>query len=292
MKLVRNESEVSVRRLSKAFKEAHSSVGRWVCESQSGDEPTQRVRPVSGDEELREKVKALCEEPRHERYGHRRIKALLKRRYGITASRKTVLRITSELKLKQKRIWHKPARPKRVEKMNPDKANEAWQIDMTSFQLSDLTPVFLVVVIDCCTREIAGWTLDRRCRASEWLNAVRIAQEERGLITKESCVGLTLRSDNGAQPCSKKFVEYLGKVGIKGQYTGYNAPDDNAFVERIMRTIKEEEVWPNVYDTFKEAWDAIAEYVRYYNNERIHSSLDYQTPSEVAAEKGVTLKAA
>lgn len=292
MQLVRDESEVSVRRLANAFQEPRGSVGRWVCESQVEKGSTGRARPVSGDEGLREKVQMLCDEPRHALYGHRRIKALLKRRYGIKASRKTVLRITSDLKLKQDRIWHKPYRPKRVEKMSPDTANQAWQIDMTSFQLSDLTPLFLVVVIDCCTREIVGWTLDRRCRASEWLNAVRIAQEERGLLTKESCAGLTLRSDNGAQPCSKKFVEYLGSAGIKGQYTGYNAPDDNAFVERIMRTIKEEEVWPNVYDTFTEARDAIDAYVRFYNTERIHSSLNYQTPSEVAAEKGVTLIAA
>ena len=292
MQWVRDESEVSVRRLAKIFQESRGTVGRWVCEAQADGVSVQRVRPVSGDERLRQKVKALCEEPRHERFGHRRIRALLKRRFDIAISRKTVLQIMDELKLKQKRIWHKPARPKHVEKMTPDKANQAWQIDMTSFQLSDLTPLFLVTVIDCCTREIVGWTLDRRCRASEWLNAVRIAQEERGLTTKEACAELTLRSDNGAQPCSKKFVEYLGKSGISGQYTGYNAPDDNAFVERVIRTIKEEEVWPNVYDTFSEAWDAIDGYVRYYNNERIHSSLDYQTPREVAAEKGVTLNAA
>lgn len=283
---------MSVRRLAKTFQQARGTVGRWVREDRAAEAASVRIRPVSGNEQLRLRVKALCEEPRHERFGHRRIRALLRRRFGIEVSRKTVLRIMDDLKLKRKRIWHKPARPKRVEKMTPEKPNEAWQIDMTSFQLSNLTPLFLVVVIDCCTREIVGWTLDRRCRASEWLNAVRVAQEERELTTKDACAELVLRSDNGAQPCSKKFVEYLGKAGITGQYTGYNAPDDNAFVERVMRTIKEEEVWPNVYDTFTEAWDAIDQYVRYYNNKRIHSSLDYQTPSEVAAEKGITLKAA
>lgn len=283
---------MSVRRLAKTFQQARGTVGRWVREDRAAEAASVRIRPVSGNEQLRLRVKALCEEPRHERFGHRRIRALLRRRFGIEVSRKTVLRIMDDLKLKRKRIWHKPARPKRVEKMTPEKPNEAWQIDMTSFQLSNLTPLFLVVVIDCCTREIVGWTLDRRCRASEWLNAVRVAQEERELTTKDACAELVLRSDNGAQPCSKKFVEYLGKAGITGQYTGYNAPDDNAFVERVMRTIKEEEVWPNVYDTFTEAWDAIDQYVRYYNNKRIHSSLDYQTPTEVAAEKGITLKAA
>jgi len=166
--------------------------------------------------------------------------------------------------------------------MRPTRANEAWQIDMTSFQLSDLTPVFLVTVIDCRTREIVGWTLDRRCRASEWTSAVRTALEARGLTTKTACAGLVLRSDNGAQPCSKRFVDYLGAVGVKGQYTGYNAPDDNAYVERVIRTIKEEEIWLNSYDTLFEARAALQAYIRHYNVERPHSALDYQTPAEVA----------
>jgi putative transposase len=167
--------------------------------------------------------------------------------------------------------------------MRPSGPNEAWQIDMTSFQLSNLTPLFLVTVIDCRTREIVGWTLDRRCRASEWTSAVRMALEARGPDTKAACAGLTLRSDNGAQPCSKRFVEYLGKVGVKGEYTGYSAPDDNAFVERVIRTIKEEEIWLNVYDTLSEARAALEAYIRYYNIERPHSALEYQTPAEVAA---------
>lgn len=156
---------------------------------------------------------------------------------------------------------------------------------MTSFQLSDLTPLFLVTVIDCCTREIVGWTLDRRCRAGEWTAAVRMALESRGLMDKDACkqAGLALRSDNGSQPCSKKFVEFLGAHGVRGQYTGYNAPDDNAYVERVMRTIKEEEIWPNLWDTLGEARAAIEAYVTYYNEERIHSSIDYQTPNERAA---------
>jgi putative transposase len=44
--------------------------------------------------------------------------------------------------------------------------------------------------------------------------------------------GLVLRSDNGSQLCSKKFVEFLSAHGVQGQYTGYDAPDDNTYVER------------------------------------------------------------
>jgi putative transposase len=243
---------------------------------------------VSGDPGLIEKVKALCLEDRHRTYGYRRIHALLRKRHGTDVNRKTVRRIMHSEGLSQKRIRFKPLRPWRLEKMRPKRPNECWQIDMTSFVLSDMTPLYLEVVIDCFSRKIVGWGLDRRCRASEWIAAVRMALERQKL---PDCQGLILRSDNGSQPCSKKFVEYLLKTKIQGQYTGYNAPDDNAFVERVIRTIKEEEIWPNLYDSWSEAHEAIEKYLEYYNNDRIHSALDYKTPKEIEDEF-FTLKAA
>ena len=219
------------------------------------------------------------------------IRALLRRRHGRSVARKTVLGVMKDQGLLQTRLRYKPSRPKRVKKMAPVAPNRAWQIDMTSFQLSDLTPLFLEVVIDCCTRKIVGWSLDRRCRAKEWVAALRMALDAQGLQRREDREKLLLRSDNGAQPCSRAFVEYLSQVGVRGQYTGYNAPDDNAFVERIMRTIKEEEIWINQYDTWSEAHEAIDNYVRYYNEERIHSAIDYRTPAEEEALR-MTLKAA
>lgn len=240
---------------------------------------------------MRKKVRALCEEDRLRRYGHRRIRAMLQRRYGLAVNRKTVARIMREEGLAQPRLRYKAARPKRVEKMRPDAPNRGWQIDMTSFALSDLTPLFLMLVIDCYSRKIVGWTLDRRCRAGEWVSAVRQALDTQKITTNEQAALLTLRSDNGAQPCSKRFVEYLAQVGVRGQYTGYDAPDDNAFVERVIRTIKEEEIWPNVFDTWSEAHDAIDRYVKWYNQQRIHSALDYRTPYEVEAAY-LALKAA
>lgn len=144
-------------------------------------------------------------------------------------------------------------------------------------------PHLYVVVTDCFTRKIVGWSLECRCRAREWISALRMGLEVQGLVSKDLCRELVLRSDNGAQPCSRKFVEYLGQAGVKGQYTGYNAPDDNAYVERVIRTIKEEEIWPSSYDTWSEAHAAIESYVNFYNCERIHSALDYRTPAEVEA---------
>jgi len=287
---VREESSLPIRRLAVASEEAVSSVGRWV---RPGKEvlPSRRPRPVSDDADLRKKVRALCEEEHQQGFGHRRIRAMLRRRFGIVLSRETAATIMREEGLSQPKLRFKGSRPKRVEKMRPDRPNQGWQIDMTSFQLSDLTPLYLMVVIDAFTRKIVGWSLDRRCRASEWISALRLALDGQGIANREQAAALTLRSDNGAQPCPKKFVEFLGSRGVRGQYTGYDAPDDNAFVERVIRTIKEEEIWPNVYDTWPEAHESIDRYVRWYNEQRIHSALDYRTPCEVESE-WITLNAA
>ena len=288
---MRGETALSVRRLARVFDLPAATVGRWV-RPPSPAERKRRSCPVSGDASVRRAVIELCDEPRHRTFGHRRIRALLLRRRGLGLSRKTVLRIMREEGRTRPRVWRKPGRPKRVERMRPARPDRGWQIDMTSFLLSDLTPVYLVGVIDCFTRQVVGWALDRRCRASEWVSALRTALESRRLTTKEACALLTLRSDNGSQPCSKRFREYLGSRGVRGQYTGYNAPDDNAYIERVFRTIKEEEVWASEYDTLGEARTAIAEYIRYYNGDRIHQALDYRTPDEAEAAAIITLAAA
>jgi putative transposase len=276
-----SSGDSSIRRLSLAASLPISTVGRWVA-----PEPVRPAKsrncPVSGNPAWCSKVRELCDKPRHRTYGYRRIWALLHRE-GLAINKKTVWRMMRQMGLVRPKIWGKPARPKRVERMRPTGPNRGWQIDMTSFVLSDLSAVYLVMVMDCYSRKIVGWTLDRRCRAGEWVGALRMALESEGLISKDLCRDLVVRSDNGSQPCSKRFVEYLAQVGVRGQYTGYNAPDDNAYVERAIRTVKEEEIWPNLYDSLSEARAAIEGYVQYYNKERIHSALDYRTPNEFAA---------
>jgi putative transposase len=274
--------DCTVRRLAQALQEPPSSVGRWVRPPAALPAAVASVRaPLH--QGLCERIRQLCADPRHATFGYRRICALL-RREGHLVNRKTLWRLMHDLGLVRPRVWRRPQRPKRVERMLPAQPNHAWQIDMTSFQLSTMQTLFLVVVIDCYTRRIVGWSLDRRCRASEWIAALRMALEAEHLLgDRQACNALTLRSDNGAQPCSKAFTGFVASTGAQAQYTGYDAPDDNAYVERVIRTIKEEEVWPNAFDSFAEAHQHIDDYIRYYNQQRIHSALGYRTPSEFAA---------
>lgn len=275
---------MSLRRIGRAVAEAPSSVGRWCRPAADEGVLDPRRRPVRDDASLRALVREICHEERYLRYGYRRVWAVLWRRYGRRHNRKTVYEIMKAEGLLQPKVRWKPQRPWRVGKMCPSGPHQAWQMDMTSFQLADLRPLFLMVVVDCWSRRIVGWALDRRCRAREWVAALRSALETAGLHDKAACAPLTVRTDNGSQPCSRAFVEFLHTRGITGQYTGYNAPDDNAFVERVIRTIKEEEIWLNLYDTWTEAHEAMERYVDFYNNERLHSQLDYRSPAEFEAQ--------
>jgi len=275
---MRTDRGPSIRRLARCLCAPASTVGRAVRPPVGPPETSRhRRRPVSGDPGLVGKVKSLCKEHRHRTYGYRRIRALIRKRHGIVVGKKAVRRIMRDEGLLQPKLRFKQARPPHVERMVADCPNQGWQVDMTSFVLSDLSTLYLVVVMDCFTRKIVGWNLDNRCRAREWIAAVRMGLESQK-ISADS--GLTIRSDNGAQPCSAQFVSFLRKSGVSGQYTGYNAPDDNAFVERVIRTIKEEEIWPNVYDRWSEAHQAVEQYIDFYNRERIHSALEYKSPLE------------
>lgn len=65
--------------------------------------------------------------------------------------------------------------------------------------------------------------------------------------------GLKLISDNGSQPTSTSFMKDMTTLGIEQIFTSYDNPKGNADTERVMRTIKEEIIWLNEFDSFEEA---------------------------------------
>ena len=282
-------TQLSYRRLAQHLGVHHAGLHRWVRPSPDAP-PSRRSRPVRDDPELRERIRLLCLEERHHTWGHRRIRALLKRRFDVRVSRKTVCRMMRELGLSQEKVRRRPWRPRRVRRMLPELPDQAWQIDQTNVYLSDMRRLYLVVVVDCRTREIVGHCLDERCRSDEWIAALRTALESRGL-GEGRLQDLTLRSDNGAQPSSRRFADYLRSRGITGEFTGYAAPDDNCYVERAIRTLKEEHIYCQSYESYAEARDGLEDFIDYYNNERIHSALGYKTPIEIRRQM-ITPKAA
>ena len=88
-------------------------------------------------------------------------------------------------------------------------------------------------------------------------------------------------TDQGVQFTSLAFTTRLERAGIAISMDGRGRALDNVFVERLWRTVKYEEVYLKDYTTVREARQSLGEYFTFYNHERLHQALGYQTPAAV-----------
>jgi putative transposase len=206
--------------------------------------------------------------------GYRMVTAFVRRRLGRPVNRKRVLRVMRERRLIQRR---RPLeRRKRPGFFRVERPRQLWQLDMTSVWVAEHGWCYLNAIIDCCTREIVGWSLQLRCRAEEAIAVVERAVAVHGIEPGE----LTLGSDNGSAFTARRFRTRLGELGIKHRRGGYRDPESQAFIESWFGKLKEREVWPNEYETLDDARRGIGGYVDRYHH-RPHSGLNYRTPDEV-----------
>ena len=214
--------------------------------------------------------------------GTRMVAALASRELGVPVNRKRVQRIMRTHKLLQPvRGLDRRRRPGYFRVRRPD---ELWHMDMTKVWTAQHGWVYLHVMIDCCTREITGWTLDTRTRTIEAVACVEQAVLERQI---PAC-RLTLGTDNGIQFTSRDFRKHLSARGITHRRGGYRDPESQAFIESWFGQFKKRVAWRSEWETIEQARRDIATYVNEYHH-RPHSGLKYKTPAEVAATWATTI---
>ena len=220
----------------------------------------------------------------HTFWGYRRVWAWLKHREKIVISKKRTYRIMKENNLLCPKKAFRKNEAKTRSKPKATRPNQYWGIDMTKFMINGLGWVYLVIVLDWFTKKIVGFDLSLRSRTSDWEKALDMAlnnQFKDGVRDK----GLNLISDNGSQPTSVAFMKNLSHLGINQIFTTYDNPKGNAETERMMRTIKEEVIWINDFETFEEAENTIGKWIlNDYNKLYIHSALNYKSPEEFENE--------
>ena len=232
--------------------------------------PVPQLRPPADAVEQAIVAEALA----NQTDGYRMICAFVRRRLGVPVNRKRVLRVMRERKLIQRR---RPLeRRKRPGFFRVERPRQLWQLDMSSVWVAEHGWTYLMAMIDCCTREIVGWSLELRCRADEAIAVVEQAAALHGIEPGE----LVLGSDNGSAFTARRFRSRLGELGIKHRRGGYRDPESQAFIESWFGKLKEREVWLNEYETLDDARRGIGGYVDRYHH-RPHSRLDYKTPYEV-----------
>lgn len=103
--------------------------------------------------------------------------------------------------------------------------------------------------------------------------------KSRGVILILPKLELNLMSDNGSQPTSLSFIRECRTLGIRQSLTAYANPLGNADTERLIRTIKEELIWLREWSTAEEVAIEVENFVEYFNDNYLHSALNYKTPN-------------
>jgi putative transposase len=136
--------------------------------------------------------------------------------------------------------------------------------------------LFLAVVIDLFSRRVLGWSLQPHMQRSLVIDALEMAWQQRRPPQGE----LLFHSDRGSQYASEDFTRLLDEHGITASMSRKGNCWDNACSETLFGSLKDEWLHGRHFATIREAKDAVLEWLRWYNRNRMHSTLDYSSPIE------------
>jgi len=212
-------------------------------------------------------------------YGVLRMTAYL-RRQGYAVNHKRIRRLMRTMGLQA--IYPRPKTslagkghkiyPYLLRGLEITRPNQVWSSDITYIPMRQGF-MYLVAIMDWFSRYVLAWqisnTLDGYFCQDVLQQALQQAQPE------------IFNTDQGVQFTAHEFTGYLEKAEIRISMDGRGRALDNIFIERLWRSVKYEDIYLKDYATVPELDAGVAAYFRFYNDERLHQSLNYQTPAEV-----------
>ena len=161
------------------------------------------------------------------------------------------------------------------------RVNQVWSTDITYIRLKQGF-VYLCAVIDWYSRYVLSWKLSNTMETTFCLEALVDALK----LGKPDI----FNTDQGSQFTSHEFTNALLSNEIKISMDGKGRVFDNIFVERLWRSVKYENIYPNSYETHLDTRSGLLKYFNFYNNDRLHQSLNYETPKSVYFGNILSLK--
>ncbi len=212
-------------------------------------------------------------------YGSRKIAAQLQRE-GMGINRKTVARYMGEMGIAaiypgpnlSKRNHKEGVYPYLLRHITSAYPNHIWGIDITYIRLQ-AGWMYLVAILDWYSRYLVSWELDDTLELPFVLTAMQRALAQ---ATPQIC-----NSDQGSHFTSPQYTQLLLNAKVQISMDGKGRALDNIFTERLWRTVKYEEVYLHEYASPREARQGLSSYVQFYNQQRLHQALDYQTPAAI-----------
>jgi len=262
--------------MCKVLKVSRSSYYAWLIRPES--------RRARENRRLLVKIKAIHKRSRNT-YGSPRVHRELIAK-GEACNRKRIARLMSDadIRAKQKRRFVVTTDSKHNLPVAANLLHRQFDVEMPNrVWVSDITYIptgegwlYLATVMDLYSKQIVGWSMEKSLESALVKDALSMA-----LTKRRPTVGLIHHSDRGKQYASGEYQRMLMSNGIIPSMSRKGNCWDNAPMESFFHTLKTELVHHKRYQTRREANRDIFEYIEvFYNRQRLHSSLGYNTPAE------------
>lgn len=173
--------------------------------------------------------------------------------------------------------------PNLIEGLEVEAAEQLWVCDITYLSLVQAGQfLYLALITDAYSRQIMGFHLSKRLKATMCLAALHMAIQRRQYPQRV----LIHHSDRGVQYCSHKYVEALQQGGIHISMTQNGSPYENPIAERVNGIFKQELGLDQDFHDYKHALGYVVPAVHKYNTIRPHASCNYLTPCEAHLHTG------
>jgi putative transposase len=174
-----------------------------------------------------------------------------------------------------------PIAPNRLpDALPPSRTNQVWAVDITYLQTGEGW-LFLAVVLDLYSRRVVGWAFNPTLASELALAALRMALQQR-----RPEHGTLHHSDRGCQYASAAYRNLLAEHGLVASMSRTGNPYDNAKMESFFSSLKTECLHHCVLASHAQAQAVTFDYIEaFYNRQRLHSALDYQSPVDFENKK-------
>ncbi len=256
------------------------TVQRWKEAPDSGDgragPKTAPAHALTAEE--REQVVSIATAPEHRNLSVRQLVPLLADQGTFVASESTFYRVLHEEKLMQHRGHARPAVHKKPAPLVATGPGRVWTWDITYLRAPRRgTFYYLYLVLDIWSRKVVAWEVhdeESADRSSALVTRAAAAEEvEPGT--------LSIHSDNGGPMKGATMLATLQKLGIAASFSRPRVSDDNAICEAIFRTLKYRPGYPREpFASLEQARAWVEAFVAWYNNEHLHSGINYVTRND------------
>ena len=157
----------------------------------------------------------------------------------------------------------------------PSNRNQQWVADFTYLKTRSGKWVYLATIMDLYSRKIIGWSIST-VRNTRFTTAAL----EMALDTRQPLPGALFHTDQGVEYVAETFQSALEKAKLTASMSRKGRCLDNATAESFFHTFKTESYYQQRFSSAASIEKDFVDYIDFYNNHRLHSSLNYRTPNE------------